>query len=312
MNSQAAVIEEVNETMEVPSVRPAISGRTSAPVPIPVSEGLEAKNKLGRRFGAWLGSHVLPSFAGFGALFLAWYLLSKLAPDLKDPVTTIKECYIFALANFWGDKNRVGLPALVLYSVLRVLVGFALGALIAVPLGFLIGSSVFIKRALHPLIELSRPISPLAWYPVALVIFSAPSLQNERFKVPTMAAVFVIFICSLWPTVLNTAFGVGQISKDYLNVARMLKMTRWQIFRRIYWPATLPHIVTGLRISLGIAWMVIVAAEMLNGQDGIGFFCWDQYNAGSVNLSILAMVMIGSVGLLMNVVMMAFEKAVAY
>jgi nitrate/nitrite transport system permease protein len=127
-----------------------------------------------------------------------------------------------------------------------------------------------------------------------------------------MAAVFVIFICSLWPTVLNTAFGVGQISKDYINVARMLKMSRWKILRRVYWPATLPHIVTGLRISLGIAWMVIVAAEMLNGQDGIGFFCWDQYNAGSVDRSLLAMLMIGVVGVLLNVIMMRIEKAVSY
>jgi len=257
-------------------------------------------------------TYVFPSLAGFGAFLLAWYLISKFAPDLKDPVDTAKECYTFILANFWGDKNRVGLPVLVIYSVLRVLVGFSLGAMIAVPLGFVIGSSPFIKRALHPLIELSRPISPLAWYPMALVIFSAPAMQNDHFKTPTMAAIFVIFICSLWPTVLNTAFGVGQISKDYMNVARMLKMSRWQIFRRIYWPATLPHIVTGLRISLGIAWMVIVAAEMLNGQDGIGFFCWDQYNAGSVNLSILAMAMIGIVGLMMNVVMMKFERMVAY
>lgn len=305
MNTQVAVIDAGGASMD--------SQRPIAAVPAPaLPDAPEPRELPGNIIGRWIWTHVMPSFVGFGVFFFAWYIISRFAPDLKDPVSTFRECYTFVLANFWGDKNRVGMPVLVLYSVFRVLVGFALGALVAIPLGFWIGSSQFVRRALHPLIELCRPISPLAWYPVALVIFSAPSLQNERVKVPTMAAVFVIFICSLWPTVLNTAFGVSQISRDYLNVARMLKMTRWQIFRQIYWPATLPHIVTGLRISLGIAWMVIVAAEMLNGQDGIGFFCWDQYNAGSVNLSILAMALIGVVGLMMNVVMMKLERMVAY
>jgi nitrate/nitrite transport system permease protein len=250
--------------------------------------------------------------AGAGALFGAWELVSLVAHDLPGPVVTIALSTEFVRANFFGDGNRIGLPMLVLYSLMRVLAGFAIGAGVAIPLGFWIGTSKFASRALNPMIELFRPISPLAWYPVALVMFSAPALQNETFKPPTLAATFVIFVCSLWPTVLNTAFGAGQISTDYLNVARMLNMSRWAVFRKIYWPATLPHIVTGLRISLGIAWMVIVAAEMLNGQDGIGFFCWDQYNAGSVDRSILAMACIGSVGMLLNVVMMRIENAVKY
>ncbi|HYG75942.1 MAG TPA: MFS transporter [Planctomycetota bacterium] len=259
-----------------------------------------------------ISDHFLP--VGFGAAFflMLWSLASLLSREMPGPWTTAMLCVEFIQQSFWGAQNRVGLPMLVLYSVLRVLAGFFLGALIAIPLGFLVGCKPFMRRALHPLIELARPISPLAWYPVALAIFSAPAMQNERFKAPTMAAIFVIFVCSLWPTLLNTSFGVMQINKDYLNVARMLKMSEWQIFRDIYWPATLPHIVTGLRISLGIAWMVIVAAEMLNGQDGIGFFCWDQYNAGSVDRSILAMLLIGIVGLLMNVVMTRLEKAVSH
>lgn len=303
MNQPAAVMDPVTDAIAAPAAVPRVEKQP---------EQKRITPALGHRIGKWVVTHVFPSFVGFGVFFLLWTLMTKFAPDLPAPLTTFKECAVFLQNNFWGDKNRTGLPMLVVFSLCRVLVGFALGALIAIPLGFWIGSSPFVKRALHPLIELSRPISPLAWYPVALVIFSAPAMDNQYVKTPTMAAVFAIFICSLWPTVLNTAFGVSQINRDYLNVARMLKMTRWQIFRRIYWPATLPHIVTGLRISLGIAWMVIVAAEMLNGQDGIGFFCWDQYNAGSVNLSILAMAMIGSVGLVMNVVMMKLEKKVAY
>jgi nitrate/nitrite transport system permease protein len=279
---------------------------------IPPKAPADIPRPKARLAGAWIVKHVIPALIGAAVFLGLWSLLSLFVPELKGPINTFTECLAFIRANLTSDGNRLGLPLLVSYSVLRVLVGFALGALIAIPLGFWIGSSPFVRRALHPLIELSRPISPLAWYPVALVLFSAPSLKNSYFKTPTMASIFVIFICSLWPTVINTAFGVSQISRDYLNVARMLRMTRGQIFRKIFWPATLPHIVTGLRISLGIAWMVIVAAEMLNGQDGIGFFCWDQYNAGSVNLSILAMGLIGLVGLLMNVVMMKVERMVAY
>lgn len=287
---------------------------TSLPECNPRTEavGAPAGPPFGRRLGAWSARHVAPGVLGFGAFFGVWFLCSLIAADLPGPLVTVEKLVGFVGGNFWGDQNRVSLPFLVLYSLLRVMAGFVLGAAAAIPLGFLIGSSPFLRRSLHPLIELFRPISPLAWYPVALVIFSAPVLQNGVFKPPTMAAIFVIFVCSLWPTVLNTALGVGQTSQDYLNVARMLNMSKWQIFRNIYWPAALPSIVTGLRISLGIAWMVIVAAEMLNGQDGIGFFCWDQYNAGSVERSILAMSLIGVVGLLLNAVMMRFEKAVRY
>jgi nitrate/nitrite transport system permease protein len=273
---------------------------------------VENENAFGRRLARWIASRGFPMLVGAGALLLLWWLASIVSKDLPGPLTTFTLSYAFVRANFWGDGNRIGLPVLVLYSLIRVLAGFALGALAAIPLGFWIGTSDFAKRALSPIIELCRPISPLAWYPVALVLFSAPIMQNDQLKPPTMAATFVIFICSLWPTVLNTAFGASQISPDYINVARMLKMSRGSVFRKIYWPATLPHIVTGLRISLGIAWMVIVAAEMLNGQDGIGFFCWDQYNAGSVDRSILAMACIGTIGMLLNFVMMRIEKAVQY
>ena len=256
--------------------------------------------------------HVIPVATGVACFLGLWFLASLLSADMPGPLATITKLYAFLKENFWGDLNRVSIPLLLLYSLTRVMVGFIIGAAVAIPLGFLVGTSPFIQRMFNPFIELFRPISPLAWYPVALVMFSAPVMQNSHFKPPTMASIFVIFICSLWPTVLNTAMGVTHTSKDYLNVARMLRMNQWQVFRQIYWPAALPSIVTGLRISLGIAWMVIVAAEMLNGQDGIGFFCWDQYNAGSVDRSILAMFLIGLIGLILNVVMLKFEKMVKY
>jgi nitrate/nitrite transport system permease protein len=298
MNQQVAVMD-TSSAVAMPSPKPAV-------------ERTPAQKLMSSGIAVWIKINIVPAFLGFAFFFGAWTLISAYAPDLPKPYDTFQKCYEFLRTNMTSNQNRVGVPMLVLYSLVRVMVGFAIGAAVAIPLGFWIGSSPFIRSALTPLMEICRPISPLAWYPVALVMFSAPMLENESFKAPTMAAIFVIFICSLWPTVVNTAFGVTQINKDFLNVARMLKMNKWQVLRYVLWPSVLPNIVTGLRISLGIAWMVIVAAEMLNGQDGIGFFCWDQYNAGSVALSILAMAMIGTVGLIMNVVMLRLEKMVTY
>jgi nitrate/nitrite transport system permease protein len=298
MNQPVAVMD-TSSTVALPSPKPAV-------------ERTPAQKLMSSGIAVWIKLNIVPAILGFAFFFGVWTLISAYAPDLPKPYDTFEKCYEFLRANMTSNQNRVGVPMLVLYSLVRVLVGFAIGAIVAIPLGFWIGSSPFIRSALTPLMEICRPISPLAWYPVALVMFSAPMLENESFKAPTMAAIFVIFICSLWPTVVNTAFGVTQINKDFLNVARMLKMNKWQVLRYVLWPSVLPNIVTGLRISLGIAWMVIVAAEMLNGQDGIGFFCWDQYNAGSVALSILAMAMIGSVGLIMNIVMLRLEKMVTY
>jgi nitrate/nitrite transport system permease protein len=168
--------------------------------------------------------------------------------------------------------------------------GWGLGTLVAIPLGMAMGAIKPIYRLMNPIVQILRPVSPLAWYPIALVVLkSAPN-----------ALVFAIFITSLWPTVLNTAFGVSSVPRDFQNVARVFNFSQDRYVRRVLLPFALPHIITGMRVSLGIAWMVIVAAEMLSGSVGIGFFAWDSYNALSYEKVISAIVLIGLTGLLFD------------
>jgi nitrate/nitrite transport system permease protein len=170
------------------------------------------------------------------------------------------------------------------------LLGFFLGTLVAIPVGFWIGLSPRAMMAINPLVQLFRPVSPVAWLPIALSIFN---LANP-------SAIFVIFITSLWPTVINTALGVSSVPKDYLDVAQVLEMPRWRQMFKIIWPASLPYIFTGLRLSLGIAWLVIVAVEMLTGGIGIGFFIWDEWNRLSLSSVFLAVIVIGLTGLVLD------------
>jgi nitrate/nitrite transport system permease protein len=165
--------------------------------------------------------------------------------------------------------------------------GFGLAALIGIPLGFVIGRSRFVSQMLGPIIGLLRPVSPLAWLPIGLLVF----------KGANPAAIWTIFICSIWPMVINTAIGVQRIPQDYLNVAKVLDLSEWKIFRTILLPSTLPYVLTGVRLAVGTAWLVIVAAEMLTGGVGIGFWLWDEWNNLNVKNILIAIFMIGVVGL---------------
>lgn len=191
---------------------------------------------------------------------------------------------------FRRGPGNLGIGWLLLASLRRVLLGFLLGTLVAIPVGFWIGLSPRAMMAINPLVQLFRPVSPVAWLPIALSIFN---LANP-------SAIFVIFITSLWPTVINTALGVASVPKDYLDVARVLEMPRWRQMYKIIWPASLPYIFTGLRLSLGIAWLVIVAVEMLTGGIGIGFFIWDEWNRLSLSSVFLAVIVIGVTGLVLD------------
>ena len=176
------------------------------------------------------------------------------------------------------------------WSLLRVLLGFGCAVLVAVPLGFAIGGSVLLGRALDPFIQVLKPISPLAWMPLALYTIR----DSGR------SAIFVIFICSVWPLLLNTAFGVRSVRREWLDVARTLEVGRWRMATRVVLPAAAPTIMTGLRISIGIAWLVIVAAEMLVGGTGIGYFLWNQWNNLSITDVIVAILLIGVVGMALD------------
>ena len=197
---------------------------------------------------------------------------------------------IFADPFYSKGPNDQGIGWNVLISLKRVGIGFGLAALVGIPLGFVIGRFKFLSGMAAPIIALLKPVSPLAWLPIGLLVFKAAN----------PAAIWVIFICSLWPMIVNTAVGVRQIPQDYLNVARVLNLSEWKVFTKILFPAVLPYMITGVRLSIGVAWLVIVAAEMLTGGVGIGFWVWDEWNNLKVEHIIIAIFTIGIVGLLLE------------
>jgi nitrate/nitrite transport system permease protein len=214
-------------------------------------------------------------------------------------------------AKIWGHlrdpfydrgTNDKGIGIQLAYSIARVAVGYLLAVLVALPLGFLIGMSPLVYRALDPFIQVMKPVSPLAWMPLALY----------TIKDSATSAVFVIFICSLWPMLINTAFGVASVRKEWLNVARTLEVGPLRRAFTVILPAAAPTILTGMRISIGIAWLVIVAAEMLVGGTGIGYFVWNEWNNLSITNVIVAILFIGVVGMILDLALARAARAVTY
>ena len=201
-----------------------------------------------------------------------------------------------------AGPNDKGVGLQLAYSIARVLIGFFFAVLLAVPLGFLVGMSPLFHKALDPFVQILKPISPLAWMPLALY----------TIKDSTISSVFVIFICSVWPMFLNTAFGVASVRKEWLNVAKTLEVGRFRTAIRVILPAAAPTIMTGMRISIGIAWLVIVAAEMLVGGTGIGYFVWNEWNNLSITNVIAAIFFIGLIGMLLDLILAGLSKLVAY
>ncbi len=208
------------------------------------------------------------------------------------------------LSNPFYDAgpNDKGIGIQLAYSVYRVLSGYFLAALIAIPLGFLIGMSPLAYKALNPFIQVLRPISPLAWMPLALFIIQ----DSDR------SAIFVIFICSIWPMLLNTAFGVASVREDWVNVAKTHELGPLKTAFMVILPAAAPTIVTGMRISIGIAWLVIVAAEMLVGGTGIGYYVWNEWNNLDLTSVIFSIIMIGLVGMVLDALFGQLQRVVAY
>jgi len=213
----------------------------------------------------------------------------KLAEQLSDP---------------FYDKgpNDKGIGIQLAWSVGRVALGFGLAALVAVPLGFLIGMSRLVFQALDPFIQVLKPISPLAWMPLALF----------TLKDSGVSAIFVIFICSIWPMLINTAFGVASVRKEWIDVSRTLEVSPLRKALLVILPAAAPTIMTGMRISIGIAWLVIVAAEMLVGGTGIGYFVWNEWNNLSIANILVAVFLIGVIGMLLDMCFARLQKAVTY
>ena len=246
---------------------------------------------------------VLP-LVSFVIIIGLWALLSHtVAVFLPGPVQTLTKSWDLIRAPFFDNgPNDKGIGWQVLYSLGRVGMGFTLAMVIGIPAGLMLGLSPVLRKMWDPWVQVLRPVSPLAWLPLGLATFQAA----------TPAAIFTIFITALWPILLNTATGVQQVPAEYIQVGRVLRLSRWRMIRKILIPASLPHILSGLRVSLGVAWLVIVASEMLTGGVGIGFFVWDEWNNLSLEHIILAIGAIGLVGLALDWFMLATARKLCY
>jgi nitrate/nitrite transport system permease protein len=246
--------------------------------------------------------YILPPILGLLVFLLIWAQISAIS-GLPGPVSTwASATQLFADPFYQKGPNDQGIGWNVLQSLARVGMGFGLAALIGIPFGFLIGRFTFLSRMSAPIISLLRPVSPLAWLPIGLFVF----------KEAQPAAIWVIFISSIWPMIINTAVGVTRVPQDYLNVARVLRLSEWKVFTKILFPAVLPYMLTGVRLSIGVAWLVIVAAEMLTGGVGLGFWVWDEWNNLNVEHIIIAIFVVGIVGLLLEQMLVLVAKRFEY
>lgn len=245
---------------------------------------------------------VIPPITGLALFMLGWAILSHFRTELPSPWATWQAAIVLFSDPFYQNgPNDMGIGWNILYSLGRVGMGFGMAAALGIPLGFIIGRFAFVRDMFAPIISILRPVSPLAWLPIGLLVFKAAE----------PASVWVIFISAIWPIILNTAAGVSQVPQDYMNVARVLRLSEWKIFTKILLPATLPYLLTGIRLSIGVAWLVIVAAEMLTGGVGLGFWVWDEWNNLNVAHIIIAIFVVGLVGLVLEQGLILLTKLVS-
>ena len=278
----------------------AVRADQAAAVPVPAAPRAERMPFDWR--GLWLV--VLPPVCGLVLLVGVWALVSiTSASQIPSPLETFKQAVtLFSDPFYRKGPNDQGVGWNVLASLQRVALGFGLAAIVGIPAGFLIGRFNVLSRMFNPLISLLRPVSPLAWLPIGLLVF----------KGANPAAIWTIFICSIWPMIINTAVGVQRVPSDYMNVARVLKLSEWKIISKILFPAVLPYMLTGVRLAVGTAWLVIVAAEMLTGGVGIGFWVWDEWNNLNVKNIIIAIFVIGIVGLVLEFALIKIATAFTF
>lgn len=246
---------------------------------------------------------VLPPVLGLVFLVLVWEIVAVKNSGIPSPSLTLKSAIdLFSDPFYSNGPNDQGIGWNILASLKRVGVGFGLAALVGIPLGFMIGRFSFLSGMFNPIISLLKPVSPLAWLPIGLLVFKAAD----------PAAIWSIFICSIWPMIINTAVGVQRVPQDYMNVAKVLNLSEWKIITKILFPSVLPYMLTGVRLAIGTAWLVIVAAEMLTGGVGIGFWVWDEWNNLNVAHIIIAIVVIGIVGLILEQILVGIAKFFSY
>ncbi|MES3021024.1 MAG: nitrate ABC transporter permease [Pseudomonadota bacterium] len=246
---------------------------------------------------------VLPPVLGLAFLVVVWQMIASRNSAFPTPMVTWDAALkLFADPFYSNGPNDQGIGWNILASLKRVALGFGLAAAVGIPLGFMIGRFKFLAGMFNPIISLLKPVSPLAWLPIGLLVF----------KSADPAAIWSIFICSIWPMIINTAAGVQRVPQDYMNVARVLNLSEWKIFSKILLPSVLPYMLTGVRLAIGTAWLVIVAAEMLTGGVGIGFWVWDEWNNLNVPHIIIAIGVIGVVGLALEQALVALAKSFTY
>ncbi|WP_241609284.1 nitrate ABC transporter permease [Rosenbergiella australiborealis] len=281
------------------SVNTEVVGRTTAKTKVDKSPASEGKSAVLRR----VMQKIIPGLLGVVVLLVIWQIAALNSKGFPTPFKTWEAAkVIFSDPFYIAGPNDMGIGWNVLASLKRVAIGFGLAVIVGIPAGFLIGRFQFVANMFNPIISLLRPVSPLAWLPIGLLLF-------QRAE---PASAWTIFICSIWPMILNTAEGVKRIPQDYLNVARVLKLSEFTVMRKILFPAVLPYILTGVRLSIGIAWLVIVAAEMLTGGVGIGFWIWNEWNNLNVENIIVAILLIGVVGMLLELGLMAIARRFSY
>ncbi len=293
--SATAVLDAAKETA-APAAAKAAAAR-----PVPAAPAAEVKPGIDWR--ELIGQRVIPPILGFALFIAVWALVAQVTKGIPGPQSTFAAAVkLFADPFYNAGPNDVGIGWKILNSLSRVGLGFGLAALVGIPAGFLLGRFMFLNRMLSPVIGLLRPVSPLAWLPIGLLVFKAAQ----------PAAIWVIFISSIWPIILNTAAGVSTVPQDYLNVARVLKLSEWKVFTTILFPSVLPHLMTGIRLSIGVAWLVIVAAEMLTGGVGLGFWVWDEWNNLNVEHIIVAIFVVGIIGLALEQGLMMLARRFQY
>src|SRR3954465_7155530 len=245
---------------------------------------------------------LIPVVFGLALFVAAWAIISQ-SSTLPGPVKTWHSAVqVFGDPFYRKGPNDQGIGWNILNSLGRVGIGFGLAAVLCIPLGFMIGRFRFLSGMTAPIVSLLRPVSPLAWLPIGLLVF----------KGANPAPIWVIFISSIWPMIINTAAGVREVPQDYLNVAKVLNLSEWKVFTKILFPAVLPFMLTGIRLAIGVAWLVIVAAEMLTGGVGIGFWVWDEWNNLNVEHIIIAIFTVGIVGLLLEQALMLLARRFEY
>ncbi len=294
-------LQDIMNQSETAPVTPIETVSKPRPTPLLQTErGKALIEAMGKALRA-----ALPPLIGIFLFILLWQIVSASGGEhgLPGPAKTWASAQqLFADPFYDNGPNDKGIGWNILHSLYRVGVGFGLAALAGIPLGFMIGRFKFLSGMTAPIISLLRPVSPLAWLPIGLYVF----------KETEPASLWVIFISSIWPIILNTAAGVARVPQDYLNVARVLNLSEWKIFTKILFPSVLPHLMTGIRLSIGVAWLVIVAAEMLTGGTGLGFWVWDEWNNLNVEHIIIAIFIVGIVGLLLEQGLILLAKRFNY